>query len=142
MNLGNCRTPHFLGEPTPDRKAFMQIPHEELPQGLCRDWKAIDPDAAKLMMYLSSCDRCGAANADNLVCDKCFSKTALEEFGGEAPTIENGGLGSGIIPTCTRPLPHVCRLNGPCNGWPKPPCSGCGATEGTNHNYDCPEAQD
>ena len=20
---------------------------------------------------------------------------------------------------CTRPTPHVCRVNGPCNGWPR-----------------------
>ena len=20
---------------------------------------------------------------------------------------------------CTRPAPHVCRVNGPCNGWPR-----------------------
>jgi hypothetical protein len=36
--LGNCRTPHFLGEPPPDRKALTQIPHYELPNGLCKDW--------------------------------------------------------------------------------------------------------
>lgn len=23
------------------------------------------------------------------------------------------------IQTCTRPAPHVCKVNGPCNGWPK-----------------------
>lgn len=23
------------------------------------------------------------------------------------------------IQTCTRLLPHVCKVNGPCNGWPK-----------------------
>lgn len=22
------------------------------------------------------------------------------------------------IVTCTRPLPHICKDNGPCNGWP------------------------
>ena len=25
----------------------------------------------------------------------------------------------GKIKTCTRPFPHMCRVNGPCNGWPK-----------------------
>ena len=20
---------------------------------------------------------------------------------------------------CTRPSPHICKVNGPCNGWPK-----------------------
>ena len=25
----------------------------------------------------------------------------------------------GAILTCTRPAPHVCKTNGPCNGWPK-----------------------
>jgi hypothetical protein len=24
------------------------------------------------------------------------------------------------IDTCTRQSPHICRVNGPCNGWPKP----------------------
>lgn len=24
-----------------------------------------------------------------------------------------------VVRTCTRPLPHVCKNNGPCNGWPK-----------------------
>ena len=23
------------------------------------------------------------------------------------------------IQNCTRPAPHVCKVNGPCNGWPK-----------------------
>jgi hypothetical protein len=23
------------------------------------------------------------------------------------------------IQTCTRKLPHVCKIDGPCNGWPK-----------------------
>ena len=23
------------------------------------------------------------------------------------------------IKTCTRKAPHICRVNGPCNGWPK-----------------------
>jgi len=23
------------------------------------------------------------------------------------------------IQTCTRPAPHICKLNGPCNGWPR-----------------------
>jgi len=40
--LGTCRTPHFLGEPTPDRKALTQIPHYELPNGLCKDWAPKD----------------------------------------------------------------------------------------------------
>ena len=22
--------------------------------------------------------------------------------------------------TCTRRAPHICRVNGPCNGWPRP----------------------
>jgi len=78
-------------------------------------------DKSKLESYLSSCDSCGAENADNLICDKCFAKVAVvAEFGGEAPTLENGGLGSGIVPSCP----------------------GCGAPEGMNHNYECPEAQD
>lgn len=38
--LGNCRTPHFLGEPTPNRKALIQTPHYELLNGLCKDWIA------------------------------------------------------------------------------------------------------
>jgi len=46
------------------------------------------------------------------------------------------------VETCTRPAPHVCKVNGPCNGWPRTVCSGCGTSEGNNHNYDCPEAQD
>lgn len=25
----------------------------------------------------------------------------------------------GAVQTCTRPAPHVCQVNGPCNGWPK-----------------------
>jgi hypothetical protein len=25
-----------------------------------------------------------------------------------------------LINTCTRQSPHICRVNGPCNGWPKP----------------------
>ena len=25
------------------------------------------------------------------------------------------------IQQCTRPNPHVCTVNGPCNGWPKGP---------------------
>lgn len=37
--LGNCETPHFLGPPTLDRKALTQIPHYELPQGLCKNWQ-------------------------------------------------------------------------------------------------------
>jgi hypothetical protein len=24
-----------------------------------------------------------------------------------------------FVRTCTRPEPHVCKVNGPCNGWPK-----------------------
>jgi hypothetical protein len=24
------------------------------------------------------------------------------------------------VSVCTRPEPHICRVNGPCNGWPKP----------------------
>jgi len=52
--LGNCRTPHFLGEPTPDRKALTQLPHEELPQGLCRDWRPI-----------VVCSGCGVVEGDN-----------------------------------------------------------------------------
>lgn len=31
-------------------------------------------------------------------------------------------VGSKPIPkiqTCTRPAPHVCTVNGPCNGWPR-----------------------
>jgi hypothetical protein len=36
--VGTCRTPHFLGEFTPDRKALIQTPHYELPLGLCKDW--------------------------------------------------------------------------------------------------------
>jgi hypothetical protein len=39
QKLGNCRTPHFLGEPTPDHKALKQIPHHELPNGLCKEWR-------------------------------------------------------------------------------------------------------
>jgi len=23
------------------------------------------------------------------------------------------------VSTCTRPAPHICKINGPCNGWPK-----------------------
>jgi len=23
------------------------------------------------------------------------------------------------IETCIRPAPHICKVNGPCNGWPK-----------------------
>lgn len=23
------------------------------------------------------------------------------------------------VQTCTRPFPHICKVNGPCNGWPK-----------------------
>lgn len=39
------------------------------------------------------------------------------------------------VHVCTRPEPHVCQVNGPCNGWPKPgsshgdyqgPCPRCG----------------
>jgi DNA (cytosine-5)-methyltransferase 1 len=43
-DLGTCRTPHFLGEPTPDRKALTQTPHYELPQGLCREWQPLNVD--------------------------------------------------------------------------------------------------
>ena len=25
----------------------------------------------------------------------------------------------GPVTTCTRPKPHTCRVNGPCNGWPR-----------------------
>lgn len=39
--LGNCETPHFLGEPTPDRKALTQIPHYALPQNQCKNWKPV-----------------------------------------------------------------------------------------------------
>jgi hypothetical protein len=24
------------------------------------------------------------------------------------------------LQACTRPSPHICNVNGPCNGWPKP----------------------
>src|SRR5438876_7391451 len=41
--LGTCRTPHFLGEPTPDRKALTQIPHHKLPQDLCKEWTPVEP---------------------------------------------------------------------------------------------------
>lgn len=39
--LGTCETPHFLGEPTPDRKALTQIPHYSLPQDRCKNWQAL-----------------------------------------------------------------------------------------------------
>jgi hypothetical protein len=28
------------------------------------------------------------------------------------------------VQTCTRPAPHKCTINGPCNGFPKPECDG------------------
>jgi hypothetical protein len=29
------------------------------------------------------------------------------------------GVPAPEVQTCTRPSPHVCKVNGPCNGWPK-----------------------
>ena len=29
-----------------------------------------------------------------------------------------------VVRTCTRPLPHVCKNNGPCNGFPRVPNQG------------------
>jgi hypothetical protein len=42
QSVGTCRTPHFLGEPTPDRKALTQTPHYELPDGLCKEWRPVE----------------------------------------------------------------------------------------------------
>ena len=93
-------------------------------------------DQEKLAAFLNTCDKCDEASTHNF-CDKHFAES-------EEPTIENRGLGSGVVETCTRPLPHICAVNGPCNGWPQSSsaCSGCGAIPGNNHSFDCPEAQD
>lgn len=32
-----------------------------------------------------------------------------EMLGDDAPKVQ----------TCTRPFPHICKVNGPCNGWPR-----------------------
>jgi hypothetical protein len=49
------------------------------------------------------------------------------------------GKSMGDIQTCTRLAPHVCRSNGPCNGWPKPREIPTGATICAHmvEPYDC-----
>lgn len=39
------------------------------------------------------------------------------------------------IDTCTRQSPHICRVNGPCNGWPK-----SAEAEGLNPRIFCGES--
>jgi hypothetical protein len=34
------------------------------------------------------------------------------------------------VGVCTRPKPHICQQNGPCNGWPKPGTGGDGDYQG------------
>jgi hypothetical protein len=72
QKLGNCRTPHFLGEPTPDRKALTQIPHHELPDGLCKEWGELgdgEPSPPPKKWY--QCRGCGESYAVGVLCDLC-----------------------------------------------------------------------
>ena len=39
--MGNCRTPHYLGDPTTDKKALTQASHPQISE--CRDWSAKPP---------------------------------------------------------------------------------------------------
>ena len=45
--------------------------------------------------------------------------------------------------TCTLSEPHVCRVNGPCNGWPKDQsCEKCGTSWTANEILPCPTCQE
>lgn len=43
----------------------------------------------------------------------------LEEMSDSADVMHNCVDDIDSIQTCTRPSPHVCKNNGPCNGWPR-----------------------
>jgi hypothetical protein len=56
-----------------------------------------------------------------LLCTSCAKKRAACERCGGNIYLTPEQLCCDVVQICTRPSPHVCTVNGPCNGWPKTP---------------------
>jgi hypothetical protein len=58
---------------------------------------------------------------------------------GEPATTDEAKAAANVVKDCTRPLPHVCKQNGPCNGWPRPDRFNVDAIMRNGEEY-CPDS--